>query len=564
MQGPFVDIFLLLLLILFFGLQQRSRPQLYFRFWFAGWLLVLASYGVWEFSPAVGLGIRIENALRYDLLVLSGIAFTMSFLATAGSLKRRFVRAALVAVPACAGIDLQMLQALPSWTMRPVLLLLVVVGHGFALATIRSDLPRSLTKRRLLLLVFFGGVGLAMSVRVLLDPQSQIMTLVMTEIMLFAGVLYAYSQERPTVGGVVGTVGFTAWALFYHVADILWAHPVALHNFYLFWNLPKYAVGFSMILRIFEESAEEYRALYEDFRALYEGYPFPMWIFSPRTHRMVALNQVAVKTCGYDEEEALGLRLDDLELPLDAEAEAISASVPVPADCRRTRFRRKDGGVLWVNLYQRGIVYQGQPATLIMVRDVTDLIQFNYQLAQRAQRDELTGLPNRSMFTEALEAATSKDPHDGRVAVLAIDVDHFKRINDTYGHAVGDACLKVVAARLASRIRKLDTVARVGGEEFMAVVSGLHSEADAMKVAQQLVQAFQEPLRLPDCDLQVTISIGVALFPDHATDIETIRRLADEALYCAKREGRNCVRLTEPAKLAPGLGEAFGNFNALR
>jgi diguanylate cyclase (GGDEF)-like protein/PAS domain S-box-containing protein len=319
-----------------------------------------------------------------------------------------------------------------------------------------------------------------------------------------------------------------------------------------------------MILRVFEESANEYRALYEDFRTLYEGHPHAMWIVSPATRRLRAANHAAVVTYGYAEEEALGMSIGDLELPVDAEATAMYEATPIPDDGRRTRFRCKDGRVLWVNVYQRTISFQGKPAHLVMARDVTGLVEHNYQLAQRAQHDELTGLPTRAIFAERLDDATRNNPREGAVGVLAIDVDHFKLVNDTYGHAMGDACLKVVAARLGSRIRKIDTVARVGGEEFMAVVSGLHNEADAMKVAQQLVAAFREPLRLPDCDLQVTISIGVALFPDHGTDIETIRRLADEALYRAKREGRNCVRLAEPAKPEPGLGEPFGDLKTLR
>jgi diguanylate cyclase (GGDEF)-like protein len=561
MQGPIYDILVLILLILFFGLQQRSRPQLYFRFWFLGWLLVLASYAVWEFSPSAGLDWRIENAIRYDFLVLGGIAFAMSFLATAGRLMERFIKASLVAVPACAAIDLQVFQALPSWAMRPTLLLLVVAGHGFALLAILFDLPRALSKRRFALLVFFGGLGIAMAVRVLLDPQSQVMTLVMTEIMLFAGVLYASSQKRPTVGGVVGTLGFTAWAIFYNMAEVLEKHPAALHSFYQFWNLPKYFVGFSMILRVFEESTDEYRALYEDFRVLYKHYPHPMWIYSPQTGHFVTANDIAVATYGYTEEEAQSLSLADLEVPMDAEAAALSRVMPLPPDARRCQLRTRDQTLLWVHIYDKPVLFQGIEARLIMARNVNDFMEFNRALALRAQHDELTGLPNRAKFAERLDAAARKTPLEGTVGVLAIDIDHFKRINDTYGHAVGDACLKVVAARLESRIRKIDTVARVGGEEFMAVVSGLRSEADAMKVAQQLVQAFQEPLRLPDCDLQVTISVGVALFPNHADDIEAIRRLADDALYRAKRDGRDCVRMAEPATLTPG--DAFGDFKTL-
>jgi diguanylate cyclase (GGDEF)-like protein/PAS domain S-box-containing protein len=551
MQGPVVDILLLLLLILFFGVEQRSRPQLYFRFWFVGWVLVLGSYWVWEFMPVAGWGYLLKNALRYDLLLLGGISFTMSFLATAGRLKERFTRGALVAVPACIAVDLQVLHLLPPRVMQAVVLLLVVVGHGFALGTISRELPRALTRRRTLIFVLCGGLGLTMAVRVALNPDAPVETLVMTEILLFAAVLYAYSRDRATVAGVVGAVGFAAWALFYVASDALQGHAAALRTFYLFWNLPKYCVGFSMILRVFEESQQEYRALYEDFRMLYESHPHPMWIFSPRTQRFLAVNRAAVETHGYTEEELLGMRLENLEVPMDAETEAKAHTVPVPTDGRRARFRCQDGRVLWVNVYERRVAFQGQTARLIMARDVTDLMEFNDEMARRAQHDELTGLPNRALFAERLAAAMAASQglgqEQGQLAVLAIDIDHFKQINDTYGHAVGDKCLAVVASRLKSRIRQVDTIARIGGEEFMAVVGGLRGSAVALKVAQQLLHAFREPVRLGDCDLQVTISIGVAIYPDHATDATELRRLADQALYRAKREGRDCVRMAGEA-----------------
>ena len=158
----------------------------------------------------------------------------------------------------------------------------------------------------------------------------------------------------------------------------------------------------------------------------------------------------------------------------------------------------------------------------------------------RAQHDVLTGLPNRQLLEERLEQCLqSCRVEDRRAAVLTIDVDHFKLINDTYGHLVGDECLKEVAARLKSKIRKVDTIARTGGEEFTAVVSGLNKASDAEKVAASLMRVFEAPVELPFGALGVTVSVGVAVYPDDATDATTLRRLSDEAMYRAKRAGRN-------------------------
>jgi diguanylate cyclase (GGDEF)-like protein len=124
-------------------------------------------------------------------------------------------------------------------------------------------------------------------------------------------------------------------------------------------------------------------------------------------------------------------------------------------------------------------------------------------------------------------------------AVFTVDVDHFKWVNDTYGHPVGDLCLKEVAVRLASRIRQVDTIARTGGEEFTAVVGGLTKAEDAEKIAQSLLAAFRSPVRMGDIELAVTVSIGVAMYPEDGTDGDALRMRSDEALYRAKQLGRD-------------------------
>jgi len=159
-------------------------------------------------------------------------------------------------------------------------------------------------------------------------------------------------------------------------------------------------------------------------------------------------------------------------------------------------------------------------------------------------------LPNRRYLQEQLETMLAISAPEGKkAALLTIDVDHFKAINDAHGHQAGDACLKEVAARLQSRIRKTDLLARIGGEEFVAVISELRSAADAEAVAWGLVRSFEQPLQMPDLTLPVTISVGVAVYPDASTEMETLSRLSDEALYRAKRGGRNRVA----SALAPNL-----------
>ena len=302
-----------------------------------------------------------------------------------------------------------------------------------------------------------------------------------------------------------------------------------------------------MILKVFEETADDkarmaetFRDLYEDFRLLYDTHPHPMWICDESRGRFLTANEAATKEYGYSVTEFQGMSMSELELPADQEAEEVDSVLGEPAEGVRVRHQHKDGRVVWVNMVEREIVYLGQQARLVIARNITERLKLDRELSFRAQHDVLTGLPNRQLLEERLEQCLqSCRLEERRAAVLTIDVDHFKLINDTYGHLVGDECLKEVAARLKSKIRKVDTIARTGGEEFTAVVSGLNKASDAEKVAASLMRVFEAPVELPFGALGVTVSVGVAVYPDDAMDATTLRRLSDEAMYRAKRAGRN-------------------------
>jgi diguanylate cyclase (GGDEF)-like protein/PAS domain S-box-containing protein len=316
---------------------------------------------------------------------------------------------------------------------------------------------------------------------------------------------------------------------------------------YQYWNFPKYFVAFSMILKIPEDAQEEakrmskrYASMYEDFRLMFDHNPHPALIYAERTGQILLANRAAVECYGYSEKEFLTRRIEDFELPADEETEAIDAVLPMMGAGTRTRVRHRDGHRMWVNITGHSILYQEKDAQLVIVRDVTEKVEADLEMAKRANHDALTGLPNRRLLQDRMDQALERSVRDDKkTAVFAIDVDHFKKVNDTYGHPVGDACLKAVAERLNSQIRNVDTLARVGGEEFMAVIGGLSSIRDAENIAQDLLQLFEAPLQLPELELAVTVSIGVAMFPDDGYDAAMLYKVSDEALYMAKQTGRN-------------------------
>ncbi len=191
------------------------------------------------------------------------------------------------------------------------------------------------------------------------------------------------------------------------------------------------------------------------------------------------------------------------------------------------------------------------------VREQTRIIRESEQrFRDMAECDVLTGLPNRLTLQERIVECLSDCDREGtKAAVLTIDIDRFKQINDTFGHLVGDECLKAVSQRLKTKIRTVDTIARTGGEEFTVIIGRLSSSENAHKVCTTLLHLFKEPLILSERGLTLTVSIGAAMYPDDGTDSETLRKRSDQALYEAKRTGRNKVvfasqELSESSEMA--------------
>lgn len=173
-------------------------------------------------------------------------------------------------------------------------------------------------------------------------------------------------------------------------------------------------------------------------------------------------------------------------------------------------------------------------------RDVTERVQMEQQLVYMATHDALTGLPNRLMFNDrlTLELAHAQRNRQ-KLAVMLLDLDHFKNVNDTLGHSVGDQLLQVVGERLTSLLRKSDTVARMGGDEFMLLFPEMAQMEDAARIAQKILEIFRKPFVFEGHELHISTSIGIALCPDDGEDIDTLVKNADIAMYRAKEQGRN-------------------------
>jgi diguanylate cyclase (GGDEF)-like protein/PAS domain S-box-containing protein len=186
------------------------------------------------------------------------------------------------------------------------------------------------------------------------------------------------------------------------------------------------------------------------------------------------------------------------------------------------------------------ITYHGRPADMGFIRDITERVKAQEEIRRLAYHDALTGLPNRALFNEQYTLAQAHAKrHKKGLGVILLDLDHFKEVNDTLGHNVGDQLLQVAGKRLSMLVREEDVVARMGGDEFMILLQEIDDEASVTTISRKIVEVFREPFMFYGQELHITTSVGVAIYPHDGEDIVTLLKNADIAMYRAKEHGRN-------------------------
>jgi diguanylate cyclase (GGDEF)-like protein/hemerythrin-like metal-binding protein len=243
--------------------------------------------------------------------------------------------------------------------------------------------------------------------------------------------------------------------------------------------------------------------------------------------------------------EAGEARFLDLVAPADREAlaEALQEKPGTEVGPRSFTGLRADGGQFDAELSGCTLELPGGTGVAIALSDVTVQRRAQAQLSYLALRDPLTELPNRALFFDRLrQALVAARRHGSSFAVLVSDLDGFKLINDRYGHETGDALLQMAAKRLRAATREGDTVARIGGDEFSALLARAATPEDAAIVARRMVQALDQPIVVAGQPCQVGISIGIALYPAGGKDMDVLVAHADAAMYAAKRAGGRCYK----------------------
>jgi diguanylate cyclase (GGDEF)-like protein/PAS domain S-box-containing protein len=273
-------------------------------------------------------------------------------------------------------------------------------------------------------------------------------------------------------------------------------------------------------------------------------------IATERGGNITFMNQVAEKMTGWSQSDSIGKPLTSVLHLVDEDTGKLvrvslpqlledSASNPINGNIQIVNFVDKTPIELTFTPIQDG--KDNIHGLVLVLHDLTERKRYEEKLRYNAVTDHLTELPNRFLFFDRLNMALAQAQRDfQKLAIIMLDLDEFKKVNDTYGHNIGDQLLRAVANRLVNMFRKGDTIARWGGDEFILLLPEIRQTDVARNVAERILHSFNKPFELDGPKIAITASIGVALFPDDGADADTLIKDADIAMYHAKDSGRNC------------------------
>jgi diguanylate cyclase (GGDEF)-like protein/PAS domain S-box-containing protein len=286
----------------------------------------------------------------------------------------------------------------------------------------------------------------------------------------------------------------------------------------------------------------------ESFRFLFDRNPVPMWLFDSERLHFLAVNDAAVVHYGYSRERFLEMSAVEI-LPVedrDIAEQTIRNSARSSDNDQIRHHVRADGATIQVLTFVQELPYEGTLAKLVAVMDVTERLRSEARIVHMARHDALTNLPNRILLRERMGEAVARIRRGENFAVLCLDLDRFKSVNDTLGHPVGDALLRAVTERLQGCLRETDMVARLGGDEFAVLQAGIERPEQAGSLANRLIAAVSEPYDLMGHQIVIGTSIGISTAPEDGVDPDALLKNADTALCRAKTDCRGTCRYFEP------------------
>ena len=538
MQNELLDILMIGCLVLLFSSTYRKRETFLVRCWSIGWLLILVHFTVQLFHPRLPAG---QNLLS-DISIGALIACAVMFLLPTGdkSEARTLRNLALPLSAACTSITIVALQNNNVALAAPYYLL--VAWGEFAAVIYAVRFHRESKRVVTLIILSIATCGNWMVWSIAHQRMDVCVSAILAQFYLTVAIVYIDEFRRISGGMLTVSVGLFAWAAVFPAAEFCDHLGIVDRISPELWNIPKYFVAFGMILSLLEEEIISANRASKNYRLLFEANPHPMWIYDRKTLAFESVNEAAVKHYGYTREQFLSMTLLDLRPTEDVDTvmRELSEAEPAQQLTGPWQHQKSDGSFVQVDIASQQMHSDGRSLAFSLIQDVTDRQKLHAQLVHQANHDILTGIPNRALMEERmLQTLAHARRHSRHAALLCIDLDRFKQINDTYGHSVGDICLKEIARRLAGRVRGIDTVARVGGEEFSVLLHEIDTRADAQRVAVDVLHALSTPIVAESYSVEMTASIGIAIYPADGSDAGTLWRNADWAMYRAKNAGGN-------------------------
>jgi diguanylate cyclase (GGDEF)-like protein/PAS domain S-box-containing protein len=528
------------LLVLLFTAIVRRAPDDRLRCWVAGWFCILLHTSLKLWTPSTPVARLTSVCAGIDALALAAICLLVSAKIVREGRKSSLRLGGSLALFTLPCLTMAIAHPRPAWLLATLVIARQGVAAGFAIR------PRP--NRRLALIAVLPActVSLIWMLRgITMGHIEYVLLALLAEMFFVAAANFWFNGWERTLGLSATCIGLVGFAAVFPAAVLIgpaWPRiPTDLAG------LSAFCAAVGMILIVLEEDGRSARGATEEYRLTFDTNPHPLWIYDAETLEFLAVNQAACMTHGYTPEEFARLRLPDIVETIEMPEILRQVALSAPISYQASRHLRKDRTVIPMDVTAHTIVFRGRPARFILGIDVSEREELQRQVLHHSRHDILTGLPNRALFEEHLRSALDRtqEAHE-KLAILCLNLDRFTRINDTYGTAVGDSCLKQVAEILCARAGPKDLVARTAGDRFALVLTGLKTGFQAESVLLELRETFREPVTVGEARVRLSFTAGLALCPDDGIAVGALWRSAENALSRARTAGIGQVVWSNP------------------
>ncbi|MHB1485576.1 MAG: PAS domain-containing protein [Saccharofermentanales bacterium] len=305
-------------------------------------------------------------------------------------------------------------------------------------------------------------------------------------------------------------------------------------------------LAISLVLMVNQRLVRELKEHEEKFTITFNSSPYAILLINPSNGTVIEANDGFMGITGYNHDEVIGRTISELSLwNHEQDWNKVVKKLSDGKNIQGVEYRfNKKSGESFVGLYSaKTININNENFILSNINDINEFSKMKQQLEESATHDSLTGLPNRILFNKRFDDTIQNAKQTGDMfAVLSLDIDNFKAINDSYGHDIGDNVLVEIASRMVDVMRKEDIIARFGGDEFLVLLYKIDHKDDALYVADRIKESFYNLIKVMGHELNLTVSIGIAIYPENGFDMNTLIKKSDLSMYYVKEHGKNDFR----------------------